>query len=303
MTNGQTTVVAAHAKINLTLAVLGKRPDGYHDLSSVMQTISLHDSLDITATTDGRLHFTCGIPGLSGSRNLAYRAADLLRADAGDPSLGATLALHKVVPTQGGLGGGSSDAAYVLAALNTLWGLHLPDERLEALGARLGSDVPFFIRGGTCLIAGRGEVVTPLPDARPFWLVLAKPPVAISTAAVFRTLSPADYASPEHSEAIVGAIRAGDVLPAEHLVNSLEAGVLRAYPAVAATRDALLAAGAPVVRMSGSGPSLYAPFADRAEASAVTERATSAGVTAWLCRTVSHAEVLAARPQAAVLRS
>lgn len=270
--------VSAYAKVNLTLAVLGKRADGYHRLASVMQTVSLHDTLrlaplaqgdDARSTTSTSIAFACDLPELGAAdENLAYRAARALMDEAlalgGDAARrarrGLALELRKETPTQAGLGGGSSDAATTLAALDALWGLRLGAARLEALAATLGSDTPFFVGGGTALIGGRGEVVTPLPDAEPLWLILLKPRVGVSTAAIFRALTPADYGDAADTEAVVGAIQAGQSLPFNRLTNTLEPVTLRAYPAVAEARDRLLEAGAPVVRMSGSGPTLYAPF-------------------------------------------
>ena len=132
-----------------------------------------------------------------------------LRDATRDEALGAEIELLKAIPSPGGLGGGSSDAASVLLALNALWETQVPLERLAQLAAALGSDVPYFLSGGTALIAGRGEYVTPLPDAQSLWLVLARPPIAVSTAAVYRALSPADYATSDDTDAIVQAIQQG----------------------------------------------------------------------------------------------
>jgi 4-diphosphocytidyl-2-C-methyl-D-erythritol kinase len=280
--------VPAYAKINLTLAALGKRVDGYHDLSSVMQTISLHDTLRLTPNRSGQVSARSDNAELNTPDNLALRAALALREAAGDESFGAEIELLKSIPSPGGLGGGSSDAASVLLALNALWDVRLPHERLTELAATLGSDVPYFLSGGTALIAGRGERVAELPDAQPLWLVLARPPVALSTAAVYRTLSPSEYASADDSRAIAQAIKQGAPLPLDRLSNSLEAPVLRDYPEIAATRDALLASGAPLVRMSGSGPTLYAPFGALDDASRVYAKARSQGLECWLCHFVSR---------------
>jgi 4-diphosphocytidyl-2-C-methyl-D-erythritol kinase len=290
MSSERATTVRAYAKVNLTLAVLGKRADGYHNLASVMRTVSLRDTLLLAPTRDGVITCETDVPALNSADNLALRAAELLRVELGDAALGARIELRKGVPIQGGMGGGSGDAGSVLLALNRLWDANLPDERLAALAARLGSDVPFFIHGGMARIAGRGEIVTPLPDAEPLWLALAKPPVSISTAAVFRRLTPDDYGTAEDTDAIERAIRAGAPLPFERLTNSLEPVVLAAYPEVRATRDALLAMGAPLVRISGSGPTLFAPFRERSEATAIVERAGALGIEAWLCRTIGREE-------------
>jgi 4-diphosphocytidyl-2-C-methyl-D-erythritol kinase len=295
MSSPRAVAVPAYAKINLTLAVLGKRADGYHELASILQTVSLHDTLRIAPTSGGGA-LTCAadVPALRSPHNLALRAAELLRRELDDPSLGAQIELHKEIPIQGGMGGGSSDAAAVLLALNRLWGAALPDERLMGLAARLGSDVPYFIVGGTARIGGRGEIVVPLPDVAPLWLVLARPPVGVSTAAVFRSLSPSDYGTAADTDAVEQAIRSGEPPPLDRLTNTLEAHVAARYPAVAAARGVLGQAGAPMVRMSGSGPTLYVPFRGRDEAATVYAEASRRGLRVWLARTVGREEYHAA---------
>ena len=159
-------VEKAYAKVNLTLAVGEKRPDGYHEVVSVMQRVSLHDTLTAERTASG-ISLTCSDPALpAGEENLAHRAATLFFRETGITG-GAALALEKSIPSQAGLGGGSSDAASVLLALRRLYAPALSDTALEAMAAALGSDVPFCVRGGTCLAEGRGEILTdlpPLPD-------------------------------------------------------------------------------------------------------------------------------------------
>lgn len=282
--------VPAWAKINLTLSILKKREDGYHALASVMQTISLCDTLRIQTTTNDEVTCAVDVPELRNDSNLALRAARLLREE-GHLTSGVALELRKEIPAQGGLGGGSSDAAAVLTALNRLWSLNLSRARLEELGARLGSDVPFFIRGGTALVEGRGEYVTPLPDCEPLWLIVAHPPVNVSTAKVFRSLTAADYGDMQDTDAVVGAIRRGSPMPFERLSNTLEPVVLHTWPEVAATRDSLLRAGAPIVRMSGSGPTLFAPFRALTDAIQVYETTRQAHIESWLCHTISQARV------------
>ncbi|HZC08133.1 MAG TPA: 4-(cytidine 5'-diphospho)-2-C-methyl-D-erythritol kinase [Ktedonobacterales bacterium] len=297
-----TLFAAAYAKVNLTLAVLGRREDGYHRLASVMQTISLHDTLRIevhagnadTADNTGD-RFTCDVPALASPDNLVARAAELLRAEVGRPDLTAEIELHKEVPAQAGLGGGSSDAATALVALNTLWGLRLSMARLEDLAARLGSDTPYLVQGGTASIEGRGEIVEPLPDAEPLWLTLVKPPVDVSTRAVFGALTPADYGAAADTEAVIAAIRAGQPLPFDRMTNTLERGVARAYPDISYVRETLLDLGASHVIMSGSGSSLFSPFRSLAEAASLHEQARGRGMHAWLCHTVTRAQTLAAR--------
>lgn len=283
----------AYAKINLTLAVLGRREDGYHRLASVMQTISLHDTLRIVV--GGGDGFDCDVAALAQPDNLVARAAALLRAEVGRADLTAQIELHKEVPAQGGLGGGSSDAATTLLALNALWDLGLSAAHIEALAARLGSDTAFFTHGGTARIAGRGEVVEPLPDAEPLWLALVKPAVDVSTPTVFRAVTPADYGDDADTEAVIAAIRAGQPLPFDRFTNTLERGVMHAYPEVAHAKKSLLDLGASLVVMSGSGPSLFAPYRSLREAASLVERARERQLNAWLCHSVTRAQALAAR--------
>ncbi|HET9110986.1 MAG TPA: 4-(cytidine 5'-diphospho)-2-C-methyl-D-erythritol kinase [Ktedonobacterales bacterium] len=293
MSLAATLFAPAYAKVNLTLAVLGRREDGYHRLASVLQTISLHDTLRIAV--DGEDSFECDVATLATPDNLVSRAADTLRAEVGRPDLKVAIELHKEVPAQAGLGGGSSDAATALVALNTLWRTGLSMTRLEELAARFGSDTPYLVQGGTASIGGRGEIVEPLPDAEPFWLVLVKPPVDVSTPAVFRALTPADYGDAGDTEAIIAAIRGGQPLPFDRMSNMLERGVARAYPEVAHAQDMLREMGASHVIMSGSGSSLFAPCRSLAQAAALYAQARGRGLNVWLCHTVTRAQVLASR--------
>jgi 4-diphosphocytidyl-2-C-methyl-D-erythritol kinase len=156
---------------------------------------------------------------------------------------------------------------------------------LLELAAELGSDVPFFIAGGTALIRGRGEDVTPLPPAESLWLLLAKPAFGLSTRAVFAELSPEEYGDGSHTAAVEAAIRDLRPIPFDQLSNSLEPGVMRAYPDLARLRDRLLDAGAQLVRMSGSGPTLFAPFRRLEDASEVYLRVRDSGAPVWLTHT------------------
>ena len=165
----------AYAKVNLTLQVGSRRPDGYHAVMSVMQRISLWDTVTVERGT-GRDTLLCSVPVTENvDDNLCMKAARAFFAETGTKSDGVTITLEKHIPVQAGLGGGSSDAAAVLRALRTLYAPDISDGRLETLAARLGSDVPFFIRGGTQLATGRGEVVSPLPQLAAGWFVVVKP--------------------------------------------------------------------------------------------------------------------------------
>src|SRR2546421_1501890 len=263
--------VRAYAKVNLTLDVLSRLPDGYHELATVMQTIDLYDTICLTATNDQRVHMICTIPALSNLDNLAARAVDMVRQRLGWRQ-GVRIELYKRIPLAAGLGGGSSDAAAVLLALQQWWQLPFSASDLLSMAASLGSDVPFFLTGGLALCEGRGERITSLVPYWPGamrWLLLLKPTISIATAAVFRSLPSRDYTDGRHSRAVCSALHAGKMPEAEDLHNSLERSVLEAYPEVAQARDDLLQAGASLVRLSGSGPTLFAPFAELTDAKRV----------------------------------
>jgi len=284
--SGEVCFIRAYAKINLTLDVLGRRSDGYHELATVMQTIDLHDTICLTATDDQRVHVICTTPALSNNDNLAARAVDQVRQHLGWRQ-GVRIELYKCIPSAAGLGGGSSDAAAVLLALRQWWQLALSSTDLLSMAASLGSDVPFFLTGGLALCEGRGEQVTPLarywpPSMR--WLLLLKPAISLSTAAVFRDLPASDYTDGTHSKAVSVALNANSDPQLEHLHNGLQRGVLERYPAVAQARTDLLNAGASVVQLSGSGPTLFAPFAELASAIQVQHRVQAMGYEVFLSR-------------------
>lgn len=249
----------APAKVNLTLSVGPRRPDGYHDVSTVMQTVGLYDTLTLTEGGCG-LTMTCTDPALPpDGDNLVLRAACQFFAETGLPVPDLRFHLDKRIPSQAGLGGGSSDAAAVLRALRTLYAPSLTDAALERMAARLGSDVPFFLRGGTGLATGRGERIAPLPPLTAGWFVIVKPPENFPTPAMYRRLDelpPEPYCPVDLTAALAG----GDVRAvAAALYNSFQ----RAVPpdsAVRAIRDTLLAQGALGALLSGSGSAVFGLF-------------------------------------------
>lgn len=276
--------VRAYAKINLTLDVLGRRPDGYHELATVMQTVDLYDTICLTATPDQHVHMVCSTADLSNADNLAARAAYLVQQCLPSPR-GVQIELVKRIPTAAGLGGGSSDAAAVLLALQKWWQLDLSAIELLSMAASLGSDVPFFLKGGLALCEGRGERVTSLPQYWPTelrWLLLLKPAISVSTASVFRQLPASDYTDGSHTRAVCAALNTSSNPAAKHLHNGLERNVLSQYPAVAEARDAMLKAGSPIVRLSGSGPTLFAPFPALTNAVQAQQRLQDQGYEVYL---------------------
>ena len=278
----------AYAKINLTLDVSGRRADGYHELATVMQTVDLYDTICLTESADEQVHLSCDRPELSNAENLVVRATQLVRQRL-NIRQGIVLELRKCIPMAAGLGGGSSDAAAVLLALQKWWQLPLAADELLEMAAALGSDVPFFLTGGLALCEGRGERITPLTTLQATalrWFVLVKPSIAISTAAVFGNLSASDYSDGAHSREVCAALVKGREPRSEDLHNDLERGVLERYPAVARARNDLLSAGAELVRLSGSGPTLFAPFATLAGAAHVQQDMQSRGYETYLSRAI-----------------
>ena len=258
-------VEKAYAKVNLTLAVGEKRPDGYHEVVSVMQRVSLCDTLTAERTDSG-VSLVCSDPTLpSGGENLAYRAASLFFRETGITG-GAALTLEKHIPSQAGLGGGSSDAASVLLALRKLYAPALSDAALEVMAASLGSDVPFFIRGGTQLATGRGEVLSPLPPLTDGWFVIVKPAESFSTPAMYRRLdelTPACAPSLPPLQSGLSALAAG-------LFNRFEAAV-PAGSAVWDIKARLTALGALAALLSGSGSAVFGLFDTETAARAAVE--------------------------------
>ncbi len=286
--------VTAYAKVNLSLEVLGKRPDRFHEVRTVMQSISLGDELTMEESED--LSLECETPGLEGEDNLVQRAARALR-EARGASRGARIVLTKGIPVAGGLGGASVDAAATLVGLARLWGWDISRGELQDLAARLGSDVPFFLSGGTVMASGRGEIVELLPDVAPSWLVLLVPShsLAAKTAELYRRMTPDCWSSGERTDRLAAGIRRGEPIQEELLTNSFEMVAGQLFPSLADHRKALLEAGATSVHLSGAGPAVFALFQTEPAAALVAERLSRAGHQPLLARTLRAEE---ARPQA-----
>ncbi len=263
--------VTAPAKINLYLEVLGKRPDGYHAIETVILAVELFDELTIAADPSGHVTLSCDQPELTtGPDNLIMKAALLLKDRTGCKS-GATIGLMKRIPWAAGLGGGSSDAASALAGLNEVWELGLTQDRLAALGAELGSDVPFFFNMPAALCTGRGEVVKSIPVGRAFDVVLLKPPVGLGTAEVYRELGAWNSKSEiRNPRLVLEALAEGNVEKlGQNLHNRLQGPAMRLCPQVAEWYQRLRAMGAAGCLLSGSGSSLFALCRDEREAERV----------------------------------
>lgn len=248
--------VKAPAKINLTLDVLYKRPDNYHEIEMIMTTVDLADRIGLKATESG-IHIESAdrfVP--NDSRNLAYQAAKLLK-DTFHIKSGVIISLEKQIPVAAGLAGGSSDAAATLKGLNQLWQLNLSLDELAELGAKIGSDVSFCVYGGTALAKGRGEIIQELPAPPNCWVILAKPTIGVSTADVYGAFDPSKADHPNTGQ-MIKALEAGDYQSmCSHLGNALESVTLEMHPEVAQIKEQMKKFGADAVLMSGSGPTVF----------------------------------------------
>ena len=260
--------VKAYAKLNLTLEVIRRRDDGYHDIVSVVQTVGIHDTLTFESADSVSLE--CDTEELNSEDNLVLKAARLLGEDQGKGK-GARITLEKKVPVSAGLGGGSSDAASTLLALNRLWDLGLSVDELSEPAASLGSDVPFFLHGGTGMVQGRGEQVRPLPPADLDWFVIVTPDMRAErkTAAAYDTLGPTNLTRGALSRKLEARIRGGGDVPPQFLFNAFDGVAFGLYPGLEVYWETLQSLGAREVHLAGSGPSIFAPVANKETGTAI----------------------------------
>jgi 4-diphosphocytidyl-2-C-methyl-D-erythritol kinase len=258
--------VLAPAKVNLTFEVLAARGDGFHEIRSIAQTIDLCDKLHLQL--GDRIEFRCANPEWLAAESLVAKATNLLREWAGC-SQGVTITLDKRIPLVSGLGGDSSDAAAVLRGLNQLWRLDLAQEELLRLASRLGSDVPFFLHGGTALLAGRGEVVKSLPPLQQTWLVLMLPPLARTpgkTGRLYASIRHEHYTSEEATRRMADQITKGGKVGVATVFNVFDQVARGCFEGLSSYWERFLASGAPEVHLAGSGPALFTLTQDRAQA-------------------------------------
>ena len=257
----------AYAKVNLSLDVIGKRDDGYHDLRTVMQTVDLYDTLSFSLNDTGHVTLTSSSDQVpSDDSNLIVRACNLMR-EAYDIKEGIDVDLVKDIPVQAGLGGGSTDAACALRAMNDLFSLGLSAGQLCAHGATLGADVPFCIRGGTCLAEGIGEILTPLPSPPACTVLIVKPQAGISTAEAYQTLDLKPIENHPDTDALVRALQDDDLKTmCDVMGNVFEPVAFRRIPALRDLEHTMRDYGALRAMMSGSGPSVFGIFREEADA-------------------------------------
>jgi 4-diphosphocytidyl-2-C-methyl-D-erythritol kinase len=283
--------IPAFAKINWSLRVLGKRADGYHEIDTTLQTISLHDNLTCSTLNDSRIQFWCddrSIP--SDETNLVWRAASTLRKQY-SIARGVKIRLEKRIPNEAGLGGGSSDAAATLMALAHLWEIETSGQELLEIAASLGSDIPFFFFGGAARASGRGECVEPLGDAAEQHLLIIKPNVHVSTANAYNSLNSPALTSSDAKPILLRSQASDDSasLDLNALHNDFEAVVFQLEPEIERARNALLKSGARAAMLCGSGSAVLGIFENQdAQERAIQAVELETGWRAFPCKTVGR---------------
>ena len=254
-------ILKGRAKINLTLDVVGKRENGYHDLQMIMQSINLYDTIQIRKTKTEGIRLTANYSWLpTNEKNIAYRAAELFFEESGICG-GVAIEITNRLPVAAGLAGGSTDAAATLVGLNRLYKTHYSKQKLMEMGLKLGADVPFCILRGTMLAEGIGEELTPLKSMPYTHVVIVKPPVSVSTASVYKSLNLETIKQHPNTELVIQALEQGDVHQIAHnMVNVLEEVTIPLHPIIQDIKEGLMAQGAIGAMMSGSGSAVFGLF-------------------------------------------
>ena len=278
--------ILAHAKLNLTLDVLGSRPDGYHDLRMIMQSIALADAVTLKRREPAGVRVYTNLHFLPGDeKNLAAQAALRYWEALGKEPWGLEITIDKRIPVCAGMAGGSSDGAAVLRALNAMEGEPMSPLELARVGERVGSDVPYCVLGGTALAEGRGEVLTPLPSLPKCWVVLCKPEFSISTPALFAKIDSVRLRCRPDTRGVIAALEAGDLTGVARRMYNVFEDVLqpRRLAEINEIKSALIDCGALGASMSGSGPSVFGLFEDGARAQDACSRLRESYRDVFLC--------------------
>jgi len=281
----------SYSKVNLALATLGRRADGYHEIRTVFQSIDLHDELEFRPARGMELDCP-GLPGIPVEENLIWRAATAL-AGLVSEKRGVAITLRKNIPPGSGLGGGSSNAAITLHGLNRFWELGLADHQLLPLASELGSDVPYFLHGGTALGIGRGDETYPLPELPSARLVVLYPGIHVSTAAAYGSLNLGlTSLRSAHRIACFCSRLEGNDFPLTEMFNDFETSIFPAYPDIAEAKNFLMERGATAALLSGSGSSVFGFFPDEESAFAASRAVTRQAWRVFPAKTLSRAEYL-----------
>lgn len=273
----------AYGKINLGLDVIRKRPDGYHDLDMIMQMVDVYDDVIIEKKAGEEIVVKADAAVLSnGKDNLAYMAAKMLLDEFGIKS-GVEITIHKRIPIAGGMAGGSSDCATTLIGINEMFNLGLSKQQLMERGVKLGADVPYCVLGGTAIARGIGEVLTPLPTPPQCHVIIAKPPISVSTAYVYGHIRPDEITKKPDIEQMTLAIKEQDLNKLSDLLyNVMEEVTVSEYPVIEKLKSIMLENGALNSIMSGSGPTVFGLFDDREKAQAAMKALDSKELTEQL---------------------
>ncbi len=263
----------AYGKINLGLDVLGKRDDRYHDLDMIMQSVDLHDVITITKNDSGEITVKSSTSKIPNDKsNLAYRAAKLLMEEF-NIEKGVEIEIEKNIPISGGMAGGSADCAAVLKGMNKLFKLKLTEQQLMARGVRLGADVPFCIMGKTARAEGIGEVLTPIPNKLKGYLVIAKPPISVSTGFAYGQIDKVKIKNRPDTEGIIDAVKENDLNSlAKTICNVFEEVTIPEHKEIEEIKRKLKDCGALNAMMSGSGPTVFGIFEDKKKAVEAIDR-------------------------------
>lgn len=259
---GKRAISRSYAKINLTLDVLSRRENGYHDIKMIMQTVSLFD-LIITDKTSGQISVSTNLKYLPcNEKNIAYKAAAAFFEEA-EIAGGAKIMIHKNIPVAAGLAGGSGNCAAVLTALNLLYDKPFTDVELKNIGAKLGADVPYCFDGGTQIAEGIGEILTPLPSIPDAYVLLVKPPVNVSTGTIYEQIDSVPVSIHPDTDAMIAALESKDIFAvADNLSNVMEAVTQNIHPIIGGIKEKMIMNGALGAVMSGSGPTVFGIFDD-----------------------------------------
>lgn len=274
------------AKINLTLEIIGKRPDGFHEIRSVIQAINLCDRLRFKAATG--IDITGDLPGWEPGKSLVSKAATLFK-ETFEVSAGALITIEKRIPLVAGLGGDSSDAAATLIGLNRLWKTGLSHSQLAVLARQLGSDVTYFLSGGTALMEGRGEIVSSLKPLAKWWVVLAVPPISIKdkTKTLYDSLNACHYTDGERTKAVAQQLNNKKAFSTAQLYNSFEHVAFSVYPGLLDFTERLLEQSAPHVHLAGTGPTIFSIFKAKPDADKLYRRLKEKRIEAYLALTTN----------------
>lgn len=273
----------ARAKINITLDVLNRREDGYHNVKMIMQTLNLYDDIAISKYNEGQIKINANLRWLPiNEKNLAYKAAKLI-IDNYNVSSGVYIDIHKRIPVAAGLAGGSSDAAAVLVGMNKLFNLNIPIDELMKLGKKIGADVPYCIIRGTVLAEGIGEVLTPLPPFPKCYVLLAKPGIRVSTPWVYQNLDLNNVVKHPDTDLVINYIKQNNIKEiSNNILNVLEMVTTKKYPVIDQIKNIMIDNGAMGAMMSGSGPTVFGIYKDKQKAKDTLRELRNGGIAKYV---------------------